>query len=231
MESLLITTATRPPENIFMLRMTSHSKRLILARAAVLFWACNGIKRIVIADATGHQNMTDEDVKILDDQGVQVEQISYIQDQKSIIARGKGYGEGKLIKQALEQSKFLKEANHFYKCTGKIYCQNFSNISKLIKNAGANNVFWEEPHGKTIDARFYYTSKLFFENVLGPAYEMINDNAGITAENVLYDAAISALSKTESIRPLLSGFSGSLDKQYVDNGRGLMDKTFPCWVS
>lgn len=138
---VLITTATNPPEGVFTLAMTSAAKRKITARAAALFWSVSGIKKMVIADATGQLLLDTSEVTLLSQMGIEVEQIHYAQDNEMILSRGKGYGEGALIEFAVENSKFLKEADNFFKCTGKMYCRNFSEIFHMIDQNNIQNIF------------------------------------------------------------------------------------------
>ena len=106
--TVLITTANEPPNNVPYLKMTNIATRYLTAKASVFFWAACGVERIVIADATGTSLLNQEDVQRLSQMGVMVEQISYFQNEDLIKAKGKGYGEGELIKFALENSTFLK---------------------------------------------------------------------------------------------------------------------------
>jgi predicted membrane chloride channel (bestrophin family) len=66
--------------------------------------------------------------------GVEVEQISYSQDDGLVVLHGKGYGEGLLLQYALECSFLLKSEDGFFKCTGKVYCRNFAEIFAMILN-------------------------------------------------------------------------------------------------
>ncbi len=71
--AVLITTAIKPPTGVIGLKMTSMAKRKITAKAAVFFWASSGIKKIVIADATGQTLLNDADLLLLSQMNVQVE--------------------------------------------------------------------------------------------------------------------------------------------------------------
>jgi hypothetical protein len=74
--------------------MTNVSKRIITAKAAVFFWSALGVKKIVIADATGQTLLDDSEVLMLNQMGVELEQVHYLQDNDLVIKKGKGYGEG-----------------------------------------------------------------------------------------------------------------------------------------
>ncbi len=228
---VLITTATNPPDNVFVLRMTNIAKRKITAKAAAFFWAASGAEKIVIADATGDTLLDDADVTMLHQMNVAIEQIAYQQENDLVVSRGKGYGEGALIKFALNNSRFLRASNNFFKCTGKVYCRNFSNILELIRSNNLQNVFWRDVLDHKVDARFFYASRDFAEKHLIPTYEKIEDRKELNAENLLLLMAKEKLVQASATRPLLSGFSGGLDQAYFDASMGYLDQNLPCWVS
>jgi len=57
--------------------------------------------------------------------------------------RGKGYGEGEIIRFALANSRLLREATHFYKITGKLYCPE---VGRYFDDE-ASNYFFVNPKG------------------------------------------------------------------------------------
>ena len=228
---VLITTATQPPEGVFVLEMTDISKRIITAKAAVFFWAALGVRKIVIADATGQTLLDDQEVLMLNQMGVEVEQIYYFQNVDLVLIRGKGYGEGALIKFALKNSEFLKSATNFFKCTGKVYCRNFYEIFNMIQQNNIQNIFWRDVFDSFMDTRFFYTSKDFCEKFLMRAYEDIDDRNNLMSEHCVLKVASEHLTQRASIRPMLSGFSGSLNKPYFEASLGYLDQNLPCWFS
>ncbi len=72
---VLITTALHPPDGIFCLAMTDIAKRRITSKGAVFFWSALGIKKIVVADATGQVLLDSSEVRMLNQIGVEIEQI------------------------------------------------------------------------------------------------------------------------------------------------------------
>ena len=105
--TVLITTANKPPKDVPYLQMTNLAVRNITAKASVFFWAAHGIEKIVIADATGGTLLNDDEVLLIKQMGIDVEQIAYFQNETLIKLRGKGYGEGELIKFALENLSLI----------------------------------------------------------------------------------------------------------------------------
>ena len=231
---VLLTTATLPPSGIYVLAMTNTAKRIISAKASVFSWAASGVEKIVITDATGHALLNDQEINLLNQMNIEVEQISFIQDHQAVIKKGKGYGEGSIIKHAIENSKILQRENSFFKCTGKIYCRNFIEIFQIIDTHNIKNIMWKQPleqGGESIDSRFFYTSMEFCKDKILPAYEAISDREGIVAEGTLAKIASQNLTRAHTLRPLLTGFSGSMDRPIFDLGLGFLDNNFPCWLN
>ena len=228
---VLITTALHPPDGIFCLAMTDIAKRRITSKGAVFFWSALGIKKIVVADATGQVLLDSSEVRMLNQIGVEIEQIYYVQNHDLVIERGKGYGEGALIKFALENSRLLEEEVSFFKCTGKVYCRNFMDIFEFIDKNHIKNIFWRYVLEEAMDTRFFYVSKEFCRDVLLPVYENINDREHVTAEVSIFKMATETLVKGTLTRPLLSGFSGSANEPHLEVSLGFMDQNFPCWLN
>jgi hypothetical protein len=233
--TVLITIANKPPRDIPYLQMTNLAMRYITAKASIFFWAAHGIEKIVIADATGDTLLDDKEVALLKQIGVGVEQISYCQNEDLIKLRGKGYGEGELIKFALKNSTILKSENSFFKCTGKIYCRNFETVLQMIKENNIQNIFWRHlGEGDSLmpwaDMRFFYTTKIFCEEYLIPAYLKSDDRKEEAVEYFCFNIFNERLSSAKTLRPLLSGFSGGTGQQYFDLGLGVLDIAYPCWV-
>lgn len=228
---VLITTATKPPEGVHALEMTNVAKRKVTAKAAVFFWSALGVKKIIVADATGQTLLEESEVLLLNKMEVEIEQIQYLQDNRLVIEKGKGYGEGALIKYALQKSQLLKYENSFFKCTGKVYCRNFAEIFDLIQTNNIKNIFWRDAlKSSMIDTRFFYVSKDFCYNDLLPVFADIDDKINITMEHAVMKAARKCMIQGTSIRPMLSGFSGGMDKPYFDSSLGFLDQNLPCWV-
>ena len=232
--TILITTANKPPDGIPYLQITNVATRYITAKASVFLWAAYGIEKIVIADATGGSLLDEKEINLLKQMRVGVEQISYRQDDELIKLKGKGYGEGELIKFALNNSVFLKNQNNFFKCTGKVFCRNFDQVLKLITKNNIQNIFWRHlGEGNLLkpwaDLRFFYTTREFCEDSVIHAY-LKSDDTKMAAEYLCFNILREKLTAAKTLRPLLSGFSGGTGKQYSDLSFGALDSHCPCWL-
>ena len=115
--TVLITTANNPPEGIPYLAMTNAAERRMAAKAALFFWASQGIRNIVVADATAKHLLSQAELDEVSLVGASIEQISYSQNVQDVISKGKGYAEGELVKFAVENSRLLENEERFFKST------------------------------------------------------------------------------------------------------------------
>ena len=234
--TVLITTANNPPAGMPFLRMTDPVMRAIAAKAALYFWVSQGIEQIVLADATGTNLLSAAEEAEIDNSETRVEQIHYQQDNESVTRKGKGYGEGKLIEYALDNSELLARGEYFFKCTGKLYVRNFPVIAGAIKTKNISNLFWRymgdgswmEPWA---DCRFYYTSKTFARSHLLPAYFASNDRTDAVCEYHIHQALARNMQIGKSVRPLITGYGGGTGETYFDSSLGHLDHAFPCWIT
>lgn len=233
MTTVLITTAIAPPDNMAYLAMTNRATRLLTTKAGIYFWAAFGVKNIVIVDATNRQVLSEEEVRLLNDMNVNIEQIAFQQDDELIKLKGKGYAEGSLILHAVENSAVLAKTKEFYKCTGKVYCRNFPQIQEAIQRQALSTVFWMEsahgPNPAKIDTRFFFTTTAFFRDVLVHGYMSASDTEKNFVESSCAQVVQAQCKNGELPRPLLSGFSGGLGRQYDEIYLGDLDAAFPCW--
>lgn len=231
--TLLITSAMAPPANTPTLKMTDRNMRSITTKAAIFFWVAQGQKNIVICDSTGSSVLTAEELSTIRKLNVGIEQIAYRQDEALVVEKGKGFAEGQLIQFAVQNSELLMRSGHFFKCTGKVFCRNFSAIWELVVKNNIENIFWKlYEHSRDrnlIDGRFFYTSIAEFQRLVLPAYSQSSESQIL--EYHLSQSVQSQLRAAASLRPLLSGFSGGLGNQLPEQSLGDLDLAYPCWCS
>jgi hypothetical protein len=232
--TVLITTANNPPDGVPYLQMKDPVMRTIAAKAALYFWVAQGVEQIVLADATGTDLLTEQEMAEIDRSETRVEQISYRQRSEDVIKRGKGYGEGKLIEYAIDNSELLAREEYFYKCTGKVYVRNFPSIAATIKANNISNLFWRFLGDGSLtqpfaDCRFYYSSKTFARSHLLPAYFESDENA--ICEHQIHEALNRNMKYHRGHRPLIAGYAGSTGEPYFDGSLGSLDYNFPCWLT
>lgn len=235
--TVLITTALRPPRDLVNLKLQDPAARSVATKAAIYFWAAQGIGSIVIADATDAVVLEPAEVAVLAATGVEVEQIRYAQDEARVRERGKGYAEGLLLAHALGNSRLLAGQEHFFKCTGKVYCRNLAKLRALIDRNAMTGLFWgmhwlDGNVGRhLVDTRFFYTSQTFLRVLLAAGYAEANDNVGKIVEGTVVGAVDAHFRKGFAPRALLSGFAGGTGRMYAEASLGELDAAFPCWYA
>jgi hypothetical protein len=232
--TLLITSAINPAKEMRFLRMQDPSLRYILSKAAFYFWIAIGIRNIVFVDASDEKIINNDELNLIKSLNINLEQLSFKQNEVLVREKGKGYGEGKIIEFALENSELIKKTNNFFKCTSKIYCRNFDHINSMIMHNKMQNIFWKYLNDVEImkpwaDLRFFYSTRSFCKDIVIPAYLNSNDK-DIACEFNCYNSLNENLQQSRSLRPLLSGFAGGTGKQYFDLSLGALDNNYPCWV-
>lgn len=125
-----------------------------------------------------------------------IECLFFLNDHKLIEVRGKGYGEGEIIKHALKYSHTLKESNVFVKCTGKLWVVNYFQCIKnftgdFFCQAYLKDVFsLKKASLRYIDTRFYIFKKDFYEKYFLNAHEHLNIELGYGIEESFRDIAL-----------------------------------------
>lgn len=233
--TVLITTANLPPDGMPFVQMSSPVMRRITAKAALYTWVAQGVSRIVLADATGTDLLTQAEVAELATLGTEIEQVSYRQDGGLVSRKGKGYGEGLLIRHALDRSRLLAGERSFFKCTGKLYVRNFAAIAGMIAANRVTDMYWkamsdEKTMAPLADCRFYYTTKAFAAEHLVPAY-LESDDASAACEYCVFQTLSRRFATGTAPRPVVSGFSGGTGQESFDRSLGDLDQRFPCWVA
>lgn len=241
---ILVTTAISPPSGVPFLQMTDQGHRKITTKAAILMWASYGAKKIVIADSTGHEVLSNSDVSELINYGIDIEQIFFQQDSSEVLSRGKGFAEGQIINFALEKSIIINNSGSFFKSTGKTFVRNYEIIKNIIRENRIRRFFWNRivddfisdknspilTNGNEIDTKFFLTDLEFALNIILPHYNATDDTAGKHCEKVIYDACAMHLQPVRSPRPLVSGFCGGSGREYFDGTLGAIDGNAMAWA-
>lgn len=151
-----------------------------------------------------------------------IESIYFMNDGDLIKKHGKGYGEGEIIRYALEHSQFLQKTDWFVKCTAKLWVNNFMSCLKqwngeFVCKAFFANVFsFKTTSLEYIDTRFYISKKSFYLAHFSAAYKALGvDNGSSIEEEFLKVVRNLALKKYMfSNPPIISGVGGGSGKYY-----------------
>ena len=123
-----------------------------------------------------------------------IECIYFENDQLAVRKHGRGFGEGEIVRFAIDHSQLIQTAGAFAKCTSKLWVLNYSECltdwnEKFLCKAVFDHVF--SPFKKTtmsyIDTRFYIASVPFYKQYFELAHQSINVNAGRGLEDCFLD--------------------------------------------
>lgn len=157
--------------------------------------------------------------------GAQIECLSFNNNPELISIYGKGFGEGEIIRYALEHSVFLREAQWFVKCTAKLWVDNYFDCleewnGRFLCKAYFSNVFsLKRMNLEYIDTRFYLADKSYYQNHFSGVYQALSKNPGISIEEQFLEVVQSAVLQgiLFSSPPMVSGVGGGSGKYYKDS--------------
>ncbi len=127
----------------------------------------------------------------------QIESLFFENDQQKVREFGRGYGEGEIVKYAIQHSKLIQQAGCFAKCTSKLWVENFEACKKhwngqLLFSGVFLNVF--SPLQPTvlqqIDTRFYFASLSMYERYFMNAHLTMDSRAGHGLEDSFFDILV-----------------------------------------
>jgi len=123
-----------------------------------------------------------------------VECLHFQNNVELVLRHGRGYGEGEIVRHALEHSTLIRSAGCFAKCTSKLWVQNFSTCmqpwnGQLLMKGVFDNVF--SPRNVTklayIDTRFYAMDVRTYRQHFLHAHESIQAQGGYGLEESFRD--------------------------------------------
>ncbi|MFZ4801565.1 MAG: hypothetical protein ACOYLR_06200, partial [Chlorobium sp.] len=148
----------------------------------------------------------------------------YFNNSSSLVSLyGKGYGEGEIVKYALDNSIILNKYNSFSKCTSKLWLVNYFEYVKAWSGhlflcdcciASYRKIFNIKP--AFVDTRFYITNKSFYQKHLSLAYLNVRDADGYFLEHCFKDIIVTENIKRyiSPVSLVLQGVSGSSGLSY-----------------
>lgn len=177
------------------------------------------VKKIVFCESSNYLDFEYEKIlKLAKGKNKEFEWLTFQGDNKRIETKGKGYGEGEIIKYALNKSNLLCKANAFAKVTGRLKIKNLDEIMRKIK--WKNNYFNADINSKQgIDTRFYYCQKEFYKTYLIDLYLKCDEYNKLSLEKVFYATLI----RNKEIRnlplyPIFVGISAGNGNIYSEKG-------------
>jgi hypothetical protein len=156
----------------------------------------------------------------------QIECLSFQNDIAAIQQYGRGYGEGEIVRHAIEHSDLIRSAGCFAKCTSKLWVDNFAqclqqwNGSLLLKGVFKNTFTpWKPTTLAYIDTRFYITSIGMYTQMFLNAHKNIHAEQGQSLEECFKDIFLK-----ENLQacllfppPVISGVGGGTGTYYKNS--------------
>jgi len=222
---LLITSAVMPSVKV---GVTDSRERMQALFHSLDGWLRLGIfKQIVVCDGSDF-DLSHHFEKKADfiERGIKVEFLHFRNDAKLVNERGKGYGEGEILKYALANSVVLNNSSVFAKCTSKLWVKNAKDLISCFNGVAGFSISGF-PTPVFIDTRFYIVSKKFYNKYLLNSHEQVDDVVGRYLEHVFLYSLRSVPYKTflSSTAPNICGLSGSMGLTYTPNMRRVFFKS------
>ena len=146
---VLLLTASINPGKTPDVAIKDPQERLLEYIISLLAWIeLTNIEKIVFCENTACQYNFDRIIEFAKKNGKSLEVLIFSGNTKSH-KYGKGYGEGEIIKYALQHSKHLSCQTSFYKMTGRLFVRNFNEIQ--IDRQHYQNVFQYPAFSHSVD--------------------------------------------------------------------------------
>jgi hypothetical protein len=157
--------------------------------------------------------------------GAKIECLHFRNEEVLVRFHGKGFGEGEIIKYALENSEYLKTSQWFVKCTAKLWVENYFECLRewngtFLCKAFFSNVFSLSPVKlEYIDTRFYLVNKKFYQDNFIEAHIGIGGKKGVSIEDRFLAILLSGKFKHFLFRipPTVCGVGGGSGRYYKNS--------------
>jgi hypothetical protein len=191
--------------------------------------------QIVICDGSGFD--FSETVKV-NFPAANIECIFFNNDVEQIKRHGKGYGEGEIIRYAIEHSRLMNESEVFIKCTAKLWVANFNQCllqwnQQFICGAYFANAFsYKKTVLQFIDTRFYITRKDFYLKHFSVAHVQLG-NTEQSIEDAFLDVIQNKKIKHILFRtpPVICGVGGGSGKYYKSGVIRVLKDRIRNWIA
>jgi len=205
---LLVTSAIKPSASFTALE--EPRVRLEATLLALEEWIKMGVSDLVICDGSNFDIESSFLKRFGSSNALRVEFITFNNDAKMVAERGKGYGEGQIVAEALSRSELIKEKGAFAKCTGKFWVKNAREVIKKFNTPFKADVFGVLSI-RYVDTRFYLAELDFYDRWLKDSYLNVNDDAGYWIEHAFLERLKESGIKGWISRPAIwtEGLSGT----------------------
>jgi len=219
-------------------KLKDTSDRIRLAIESVVQWMKLDPKlQIILCDGSGFDFSS---IVKRDFPEAQIECLVFENDQEMVRQFGRGYGEGEIVRFALQNSFFIKKAGCFAKCSSKLWVHNYYDYiaswnGYLLCKGVFKNIFSLRSRAKLsyIDTRFYVASRDAYEKYFLNVHFNIDVQKGYGLEDCFFDAFKShgIMHALSPVSPIINGVGGGTGMYYKNTKlRILKDKFKLNWV-
>ncbi len=218
---VLLTTCIVPDDSDVLLK--APEQRLFHTLESVGKWlAYQDLVQLVICDGSGYDF---SEVLAQQFPGADIELLAFKNNKDMVLRHGKGYGEGEIIKYALQHSRRIAAAGQFAKCTGKLWVDNFRDCIRewrgpFLGKAHFEQVFSLRPTTLAyMDTRFYVSQVAFYQRYFADAHVGIGGPHGISIEdsfkNIVVEQGLQHI--LFATPPVICGVGGGSGSYYKNN--------------
>lgn len=152
-----------------------------------------------------------------------IECLHFENNQELVKQQGRGYGEGEIVRHALNYSKFIADAGCFAKCTSKLWVENYLEClsawnGELLCKGVFLDVFSLSKRTcfSYIDTRFYVASCATYNKYFVDAHLQIQSKRGHGLENCFFDlfSKYKIQHSLFTVSPIICGVGGGTGTYY-----------------
>lgn len=211
----MIITWTIEPKNVPFLQMVDPEIRLQESLMALSAWILDkSFNNIIVVDSSGYCLDKERLAEIGKQFGKNIEYHSFL-NTDGVREFGKGYGEGEIVKYAIENSFVVKNSKKFVKMNGKQYVP-FYEFLYMNRN-GCFEFFNLQGLGRVaVDTRFYCVDTSYYVQDLMDIYKEVNDFKDNYLEHVFFEKTKNRINYYLPKEPIVFGKQGSTNKNYGD---------------
>jgi hypothetical protein len=168
-----------------------------------------------------------------------VEYLQFENNQALVRTLGRGYGEGEIVRYALDHSQSIRKAGCFAKCTSKLWVDNYQdcvhqwNSTQLFKGVFSNVFSLHRPvHFDYLDTRFYIISTDAYQKYYADAHLHIDLKNGGNLEESFLSIFLKEQFKNSllSVAPVIQGVGGGIGFSYDNSLRRRIKEDFRLWL-
>lgn len=182
----IITGTIRPALQMSQLVLRNEEERLKQYEESIRCTLCSrAFARVVFCENSHYgterlSNLT----AVAEENGVELELLSFQGNEEKACLHGKGYGEGEIMEYAFSHSKLIETEDYFVKITGRL---RVNNIKDIVNRMNRQRTYFNIPN-RTLrniyDTRMYGMSVSQFKECFLHSYEQVMDEQGIFLETV-----------------------------------------------